>query len=73
MLLPNPGTAVRRQADAAKTVSAKTVAVYETILSRRPHEAELARAGVLAEEAGEHFTSDLIWALANTNEFLFVR
>ena len=73
MLLPNPNSAIRQVVDNAQTVRDKTKVVYEAILARRPHEHEFARAAVLANEAGDDFAADLIWALVNTNEFMFVR
>jgi hypothetical protein len=73
MLLPNPESAVRKVADSQASMRDKTTSLYKTILTRQPQEHELARATVLSDEAGDAFTSDLIWALVNTNEFMFVR
>ena len=48
------------------------VSIYFSVLGRRPSEKELARAAHLAA-AGDDGCADLVWALLNSREFLFVQ
>jgi hypothetical protein len=64
-----PHTQLRLNLAAAKCPDDQIAAVYLTLLSRRPTDAE----GAAWASSGLHEMEDLIYALLNTQEFIFVR
>ncbi len=63
-------TAIVRNAQAAKSQSDGVAVVFLSILNRKPTSAELDAGKKLVE--GDDY-SDLIWALLNTREFMFIQ
>jgi hypothetical protein len=68
-LMTRPEISLTQNAKNAKGVDGATV-VYMSILNRRPNAAELTEAKKLA--SGDDY-SDLIWALLNSREFMFIQ
>ncbi|NIP85686.1 MAG: DUF1553 domain-containing protein [Planctomycetales bacterium] len=72
-IIRNPHTMLMQNVRAAEGVPAKIEVIYLSLLSRYPTSAEIQ---VWLEEAESHpqeAMQDLLWTLANSNEFLFVR
>jgi hypothetical protein len=65
-----PDIYITKNAKAAKSQSEAATVVYLSILNRKPNAAELTEAKNLVN--GEDY-SDLIWALLNSREFMFIQ
>lgn len=71
-----PDIYVTKNAKAAKSQAEGSTVVYLSILNRKPNTAELMEAKKLVTKnptTGEEDYSDLIWALLNSREFMFVQ
>ena len=56
-----------------ETEEGKVEALFLSILNRRPTESDQKIAGEQISESGRFAYDDLIWALVNTREFLFIQ
>ena len=63
---------VKPEGEKADAESAKLDALFMSVLNRRPTEAEMATAKKTAASESSGY-SDIIWALINTREFIFVQ
>ncbi len=72
-IISNPRTVLMRNLVAADSLSDKIDVVFLSMLSRYPTRAEKATWEHVARENGQEGASTLIWTLANTSEFMFVR
>lgn len=63
---------VKPEGEKADVESAKLDALFMSVLNRRPTEAEMATAKKTAASESSGY-SDIIWALINTREFIFVQ
>ncbi len=72
-MLTNKESLIFRTMDKVKSPSDKVEAVFLSVLNRKPtlQEKDIAKRGL--EAAGEDGFSNLIWALVNTREFMFVQ
>jgi len=68
--MARPDIYVTNNAKAAKSQSEGSTVVYLSILNRKPNAAELMEAKNLVNE---NDYSDLIWALLNSREFMFIQ
>jgi len=69
-MLTRPDIYITNNAKAAKSQSEGSTVVYLSILNRKPNSAELMEAKNLVNE---NDYSDLIWALLNSREFMFIQ
>jgi hypothetical protein len=69
-MMTRPDIYVTNNAKAAKSQAEGATVVYLSILNRKPNTAELMEAKNLVN--GEDY-SDLIWALLNSREFMFIQ
>lgn len=69
----NPNSTLGPQLTAAATPQSKFDLVYRAMLSRRPTEREVARILTDYRKHGEETVEDLVWALLNSPQFLFIQ
>ena len=72
-ILPNAKSAVRQAAAEAKSAPDKVKAIFRAVLSRDPSEKERGAWVSDVDKRGDAAVRDLIWALVNTHEFMFIR
>lgn len=72
-IIGNSRTVLMRDMTLAKTTGAKIDVAFLTMLSRYPNRHEKKMWLEIARAEGRDAAHDLIWALANTNEFMFVQ
>lgn len=71
--LHNPNSVLGNQLDDAKTPEAKIAIVYRAMLTREPTPRETARVLTDYEQHGDETIEDLVWALLNSRQFLFIQ
>ena len=69
----NPNSALGAHLIAAATPESKFDLVYRAMLTRRPTEREVARILSDYKKYGEETLEDLVWALLNSPQFLFIQ
>ena len=72
-LINNPRTVLMQHVSRATTRADKIDTVFLAVLSRYPTDAERELWLNECEQVGDQALPDLIWTLANANEFLFIR
>ena len=72
-IISNPRTVLMRNTLYAESVGDKIDTIFLSILSRKPTRSEKKTWLEIAREEGAPAANDLIWTLANTGEFMFVR
>ena len=72
-IISNPRTVLMRNLVRTQSLSEKIDTVFLSMLSRQPSRAEKATWMKIAKEEGADSANDLIWTLANTGEFMFIR
>jgi len=72
-ILPNAKSAVRLAAAEAKSAPDKVKAIFRAVLSRDPSDKERGAWVSDVDKRGDAAVRDLIWALVNTHEFMFIR
>ena len=72
-IINNPRTVLMQNMVQADGIANKINVIYLSMLSRRPTRAELQIWKKVAADEGQAGATDLIWTLANTSEFMFVR
>lgn len=72
-IIANPRTVLMQSVVQAGTVSERIEVVFLSMLGRKPSRAERATWLRAGKEYGSEAATDLIWTLANTSEFMFVR
>jgi len=72
-IINNPRTVLMQNMVQADGVANKINVIYLSMLSRRPTRSELKMWKQVAAEEGQAGATDLIWTLANTSEFMFIR
>lgn len=71
--LVNPGSDFAKQVDKAPAGTSKMDTIYLGLLSRYPTNNERQTLAQVSQERGDQATSDVVHALLNTAEFLFVK
>lgn len=72
-IIANPRTVLMRNVVMAKSVTEKIDVVYLSMLGRKPTRAERKVWIEMGKDYGLEAANDLIWTLANSSEFMFVR
>ena len=72
-IISNPRTVLMRNATQAGSLGEKIDTIFLSILSRKPTRSEKKTWLEIAREEGAPAANDLIWTLANTGEFMFVK
>lgn len=72
-MLLEPTSVMYKNVTAEKTMDGRMDAVYQSILSRKPTAAERALANSEVKTHGDAGYGNVIWALVNTREFLFIQ
>ena len=72
-IISNPRTVLMRNMVQATSVQDKINVIFLSMLNRRPTRSETTLWKRIAAEDGATAANDLIWTLANTSEFMFVR
>lgn len=73
MAISNPNSVLGARLDAAATPEEKIEIIYRSMFTRTPSERELARILAEYEIHGEETFEDLVWALLNSRQFLFIQ
>jgi hypothetical protein len=71
--ISNPNSLLGARLDAAATPEEKIEIIYRSMFTRKPSERELARILTEYEIHGEETFEDLVWALLNSRQFLFIQ
>jgi hypothetical protein len=71
--LMNRFTVLGRRLHAAEAPEEKAVLVFQAMLTRPPNEEEMMRIRAEIERHGDSACEDLLWALLNTQRFLFIQ
>jgi hypothetical protein len=71
--ISNPNSVLGARLDAAATPEEKIEIIYRSMFTRTPSERELARILAEYEIHGEETFEDLVWALLNSRQFLFIQ
>lgn len=72
-IISNPRTVLMRNVVMAQSVTDKIDTVFLSMLSRLPTAAERTTWLKIAKSEGAPAANDLIWTLANTSEFMFIK
>ena len=72
-IISNPRTVLMQNMVQANGIQDKINVIFLSMLNRRPTRPELKMWKHAAAEDGAEAATDLIWTLANTSEFMFVR
>lgn len=72
-IISNPRTVLMRNVVMAESAVEKIDVIFLSMLSRYPSREESTTWQKIAREEGKAAANDLIWSLANTSEFMFVR
>ena len=72
-IIANPRTVLMRNVVMADSTAEKIEVVFLSMLGRNPTRAERAVWLQAGKEYGDEAANDMIWTLANTSEFMFVR
>lgn len=72
-LLGNPKSVLRKNLADAKEPVQKIKVIFLSILGRMPTQAELAAANREVRDSGEKGYGNIVWALLNTREFMFIQ
>jgi hypothetical protein len=71
--LTNRFTVLGRRLQAAESPEEKAVLVFQAMLTRPPNAEEMNRIRAEIERSGDSACEDLLWALLNTQRFLFIQ
>lgn len=71
--IANPNAVLGGQLEEAADTKAKIETIYRAMLTRKPTESEVARILTDYETYGEETIEDLVWALLNSRQFLFIQ
>ncbi|NOX99181.1 MAG: DUF1549 domain-containing protein [Verrucomicrobia bacterium] len=71
-MLRNVNSVFGQELDRAKTPEDKIRTIYMTMLTRKPTESEMKKLLVEVEANGEKGYDNIVWALLNTQQFIFV-
>ncbi len=71
--ISNPNSVLGSQLDTAATPEEKIELIYRSMLTRKPSEREVARVLDDYRNHGEETIEDLVWALLNSRQFLFIQ
>lgn len=69
----NPNSVLGAKLNSAATPEAKIDTIYRSMFTRKPTEHEVARILSNCETHGEETIEDLVWALLNSRQFLFIQ
>ena len=69
----NPNSVLGAKLNSAATPEAKIDIIYRSMFTRKPTEHEVARILSNYETHGEETIEDLVWALLNSRQFLFIQ
>ena len=69
----NRNSVLGSQLEAAATPEEKIAVIYRTMLTREPTERETARILTDYEQHGDETLEDLVWALLNSRQFIFIQ
>ena len=69
----NRNSLLGAQLEKAKTAKEKITIVYRAMLTRKPNQREISRIMVDYEQHGDEVIEDLVWALLNSRQFLFIQ
>lgn len=69
----NPNSVLGSQLDSAATPEAKIDLIYRSMFTRKPTEREVARVLTDYKTHGDETIEDLVWALLNSRQFLFIQ
>ncbi len=72
-IIENPRTVLMRNVVMAESVNEKIEVVFLSMLGRNPTRSERETWIKLGKQNGKEAANDLIWTLANTSEFMFIR
>ena len=73
LAIANPNAVLGGQLEEAADTKAKIEAIYRAMLTREPTESEVARILTDYKTYGEETIEDLVWALLNSRQFLFIQ
>ena len=73
LAIANPNAVLGGQLEKAADTKAKIEMIYRAMLTRKPTESEVARILTDYEIHGEETIEDLVWALLNSRQFLFIQ
>ena len=73
LAIANPNAVLGGQLEEAAATKAKIEMIYRAMLTRKPTESEVARILTDYETHGEETIEDLVWALLNSRQFLFIQ
>ncbi|HQW30557.1 MAG TPA: DUF1553 domain-containing protein, partial [Verrucomicrobiales bacterium] len=71
--LANPGSALAKQLQTATSPEGRIETIYTAMLSRKPSPEETARLLKEVSANGEKAYDDIVWAVLNGSQFLFVQ
>lgn len=71
--ISNSNSVLGAQLEQATDPTAKIETIYRAMLTREPTEREVARILTDYETFGEEVIEDLVWALLNSRQFLFIQ
>ena len=69
----NRNSLLGAQLEKAKTAKEKITIVYRAMLTRKPNQREISRIMADYEQHGDEVIEDLVWALLNSRQFLFIQ
>ena len=72
-IIENPRTVLMRNVVMAESVNEKIDVIFLSMLGRNPTRSERETWKKLGNKYGKTAANDLIWTLANTSEFMFIR
>ena len=73
LAIANPNAVLGGQLEESADTKAKIEAIYRAMLTRKPTESEVERILTDYKTYGEETIEDLVWALLNSRQFLFIQ
>jgi len=71
--ISNPNAVLGKQLEAVSSPEEKIETIYRAMLTRKPTQREVERILTNFEAHGEETIEDLVWALLNSRQFLFIQ